>query len=134
MFSPASGSTDLSSGNQDYVQNRTDVPSESITFKGCNSESDVGQSPSGSLLIDSISTPLAIKNSGNFYVTVYKDANLSVKIADIIAGVYVEATNLEPGTITDITMTPEDYAVQKEPTLHLVLHFVVACKYRAALG
>ena len=64
VFSPPAGGSNLSSA--DWQLNREDTPSPSIMFAGCNKESDVGQSPSGSLLIDSISTPLSIKDSGNF--------------------------------------------------------------------
>ena len=117
MFAPPAGGSNLSSA--DWTLNRKDTPSPSIRFAGCNKESDVGQSPSGSLLIDSISTPLSIKDSGNFYVKVYKDVNLDMEIANIQKGVYVEAVNLDPGTITEITMTPEDPAVQKV-TVHTI--------------
>ena len=114
MFLPESGGPNLSSGDYFY-----DKDALTITFYGCNS--NVGESPTGSLMIDSISTPLSIKDSGNFYVRVFKDetgsrtpdtTNMSL-IAKINAGVYVEATTLEPGTITDITLTPKDKAVQK---------------------
>ena len=109
MFAPASGGSNLAAA--DWTLNRGDDPSPSIMFAGCNKESDVGQSPSGSLLIDSISTPLSIRDSGNFYVKVYKDINLSQEVASIQTGVYVEAVNLEPGTLTDISIIPEDPAV-----------------------
>jgi len=75
FFLPANGAEELSTS--DYSLNRQDDPSPSIQFRGCNSESTVGESPSGKLEIDSISTPLSIRDSGEFYVYVYKDENLS---------------------------------------------------------
>lgn len=110
MFSPAGGGSNLAAA--DWVLDRGDSPSPSIMFEGCNKDSDVGQSPSGSLLIDSISTPLSIKDSGMFYVKVYKDISLAMEIANIEKGVYIEAVNLEPGTLTELSLVPEDAAVQ----------------------
>ena len=83
LFCPVNcdGTEELSTS--DYSLNRQDDPSPSILFRGCNSESTVGESPSGKLEIDSISTPLSIRDSGDFYVYVYKDENLSNQIAEI---------------------------------------------------
>lgn len=110
MFSPASGGSNLAAA--DWALDRSDSPSPSIMFEGCNKDSDVGASPSGSLLIDSISTPLSIKDSGMFYVKVYKDLQLEREIANIEKGVYIEAVNLEPGTLYDLSLEPVDPAVQ----------------------
>ena len=42
-----------------------------------------------------------------------------MEIANIQKGVYIEAVNLVTGTITEITMVPEDYVVQKV-TVHTI--------------
>ena len=47
-----------------------------------------------------------------FYVKVYKDLQLEREIANIEKGVYIEAVNLEPGTLYDLSLEPEDPAVQ----------------------
>jgi hypothetical protein len=51
-----------------------------------------------------------------FYVKVYKDEGLAQEIANIEKGVYVEAINLQPGTLYDLSLEPEDAAVQVETT------------------
>jgi len=114
MFAPSAGGDSLSSA--DYEHDRTDDPSPSIRVNGCNQVSSVGRSPSGSLMIDSISTPLAMKDSGLFTVSVYKDEDLKMKIAEIVTGVYIPAQNLSPGSIGQITMTPLESNVQKTTT------------------
>lgn len=127
MFAPsAGGDGTLSSADYEcepqeacqatYQHDRADDPSPSIRVNGCNQVSSVGRSPSGSLMIDSISTPLAMKDSGLFTVSVYKDEELKMKIAEIVTGVYIPAQNLSPGSITEIKMTPLDSNVQKTTT------------------
>ena len=114
LFKSASGGESLASS--EWLLQRADSPSPSITLRACNHATSVGRAPSGSLLIDKISTPLSIRDSGRFYVSVFKDEQLLKKIAEIETGVYIESTNLSPGTVTAITLTPLAREVQRTTT------------------
>jgi hypothetical protein len=50
------------------VWNTYDEPSPSITFRGCNDFNGIGLEPFGRLLISTITTPAAVKDSGFFKV------------------------------------------------------------------
>ena len=54
-----------------------------VTFQGCYQESTVGPSPQARLEINQISTPLAIKDTGLFYFSLYKDSAYQNKIAEL---------------------------------------------------
>ena len=85
-----------------------------LRFVGCQSESTVGPSPSGRLTLATISTPLAKKDTGQFYFTVYKDSLYQLKIAEfeIGKGIYVPGGELVQGSIGEITVVPADPYVQ----------------------
>ena len=65
-----------------------------MTFPGCFKETTVGPSPQGRLEMNYISTPLAVRDTGLFYFTVYKDPAYESVIAELAQGIYVEAGDL----------------------------------------
>jgi hypothetical protein len=54
---------------------------KTLLFKGCNDFNGVGEEPYGRLLIDSLMTPTQVKDSGSFKVEIFKDKELTKKIA-----------------------------------------------------
>ena len=88
-----------------------------LTIQGCHSASDVGESPAGTLQINKIQSPLAVKDTGEFLVEIYsEDVEERYLIATLNPGVYVAKVDLQPGPITDILFTPSDPYVQKSAT------------------
>ena len=67
-------------------------------------------------MIDEISTPRAVKDSGLFKVKVYKDKAKENMIAEIESGTIVPSAKLSPGQVTNIIMMPWDTAVQANTT------------------
>ena len=67
-------------------------------------------------MIDEISTPRAVKDSGLFKVKVFKDKAKENMIAEIESGTIVPSAKLSPGKVTNIQMMPWDTAVQANTT------------------
>jgi len=67
-------------------------------------------------MIDEISTPRAVKDSGLFKVKVFKDKAKENMIAEIETGTIVPSAKLSPGQVTNIIMMPWDTAVQANTT------------------
>jgi hypothetical protein len=52
-----------------------------IVFEGCNHYDGVGIQPYGRLVIDSISMPEQLKETDKFKIEIFKDSQLSQRIA-----------------------------------------------------
>jgi hypothetical protein len=106
--------------NEDnMIWNKNDDPSPSLTFKGCNDYNGVGLEPYGRLLISTLTTPGAVKDSGFFKVQVFKDVDLKQMIAYQNQGGYVKQANLIPGQLSGLEFIPLNYGVS-ERTGHRV--------------
>jgi len=102
-------------GNQltmdNMVYNPLDSPSPSITWKGCNDFNGVGLESYGRLLVSQFSTPGQIKDSGDFKVFIYKDEQLTQLIAFQEKGGKILAADLQPGTVSQIKISPTNRGV-----------------------
>ena len=67
-----------------------------------------------------ISTPLAIKDTGLFYFSIYKDSAYTSKIAELTEGIYIKAGDLSTGVI-DVTKV-----VPLEPGVQVVTEYTIA--------
>lgn len=83
-----------------------------MVFPGCNLESALGKTPFGRIDISDIQTQTAIKDSGNFEIEIYKDQQLTQLIAKLAPGAILPASNVQPGTLTNMKLIPSDYRVQ----------------------
>jgi hypothetical protein len=101
------------------IWNTDDTPSPSITFRGCNEYNGIGLEPFGRLMINTMTTPGAKKDSGFFKLQVFKDEELSMMIAYQDEGGYVKAENLESGVIAELAIEPMNYGVS-ENTAHRI--------------
>jgi hypothetical protein len=106
--------------NEDnMIWNTSDSPSPSITFQGCNDFNGVGLEPYGRLLISTLTTPAAIKNSGFFQLQVFKDEELQQMIAYQDEGGYVKSGDLKSGQLASLSITPLNFGVS-ETTGHRI--------------
>lgn len=80
--------------SNDLTYNDTDVPSPSVLFRGCQNPNGVGRWPTGMLNIRNIYTPSQIKDSGGFYLAVFKDERQEMELARITDGVSIIASTL----------------------------------------
>lgn len=55
--------------------------------------------------------PRAVKDSEPFNVEIYKDAALTQLIARMTDGVIIDATNISPGVLKNVEVTPIDSRV-----------------------
>ena len=83
-----------------------------VKFQAAFRQSTLGPSPQARLEINQISTPLAIKDTGLFFFSLYKDSTYNNKIAELAQGIYIEAGDLQTGTIIINYVRPEDPGVQ----------------------
>lgn len=63
-----------------------------------------------------ISTPVARRDTGLFFLEVYKDNAYESKIAELAQGIYIPAGDLAPGPIHSITVVPDENKVQLTTT------------------
>ena len=87
---------------------------QNLLFKGCNDFNGVGEEPYGRLLIDSLMTPTQVKDSGSFKVEIFKDKALTKKIAYLEQGGFLKATDLQPGWIKKLKISPLNPGVGKK--------------------
>jgi len=94
--------------------NLQDSPSASITFTACQNVSRLTSQPAGQLLITSIQTPGAIKDSGEFFVEIYKGATVepNALVARTSKGIKLTADLLVKGTLSNFAITAKDLRVQ----------------------
>jgi hypothetical protein len=94
--------------------NKTDSPSASITFTACENISRLSSQPAGQLLISNIKTPSAIKDSGEFYVEIYKGATAepNALVARTSKGIKLIAGLLVEGKLSDFSISAKDSRVQ----------------------
>ena len=111
LFKPSYVS-DVINLDDTVIDTTADADYISVVIPACKLEDYVGFSPQGTLFVDSISTPPAIKDSDRFRVEIYKDANLKYMIAKIKSGKYLSLNQLTPGQVTEISFTPRDKKVQ----------------------
>ena len=109
MFKPRSGTV------IDEVQDRVDGTTKQtvVTFPSCQSAGALGVSPQGRLEINRISTPPSRRNTGAFQLEIFKDALYTSKIAELDSGIIIDASDLEPGFINDISVVPSNLGVQE---------------------
>lgn len=87
------------------------IPKSSVVFEGCNVESSLGKTPFGRIDLTEIKTQNAVKDSGTFEITIYKDKELTKVIAVLEDGNRLTAANVEPGHLSDMQIFPTDYRV-----------------------
>jgi hypothetical protein len=94
--------------------NKNDSPSASITFTACENISRLTSQPAGQLLISSIKTPSAIKDSGEFYVEIYKGATVepNALVARTSKGINLNANLLVEGKLSNFSISAKDSRVQ----------------------
>ena len=83
-----------------------------VRFQGCFSENTIGPSPQARLEINQISTPLAVKETGRFFFSLYKDAAFTSKIAELTEGIFIPAGDLSSGSVDIISVIPQNPSVQ----------------------
>ena len=82
-----------------------------MLFHGCNYEPALGKTPFGRLDISSVETQHAIRDSDQFELEIYKDKELTKLIAVLAPGVIISTDELQPGTLSDVSILPEDLRV-----------------------
>lgn len=92
---------------------KRNLKEKSLLFKGCNDFNGVGEEPYGRLLIDSFMTPTQVKDSGSFKVEIFKDKALTKRIAFQEQGGFLKATDLQPGLIEKLKISPLNPGVGK---------------------
>lgn len=108
MFSGTSGTV-----VQDViVEKEGDPRGVVVKFEGCQVRQTVGPSPQGRLEINRIKTPNARRESGNFWLEIYKDDTYTSPIAILTDGISLDVADLEPGTVDSITVAPAEFGVQ----------------------
>ena len=98
-------------------RNGVDIPKSSVFFNGCNFEPALGREPFGRLDFSYISTQAQLKDSDTFEIKIFKDEAKTMLIAELEDGVVVKAGAIQPGTITGMSITPENFIVQKTTSL-----------------
>ena len=98
-------------------RNGADIPKSSVFFNGCNFEPALGREPFGRLDISYISTQAQLKDSDTFEIKIFKDEAKTMLIAELEDGVVVKAGAIQPGAITGMSITPDNFAVQKTTSL-----------------
>lgn len=93
---------------------QNDTPSASITFAACENITRLSSQPAGQLLISNIKTPSAIKDSGDFYVEIYKGAVVepNALVARTSKGVKLIAGLLVEGQLSNFSISAKDSRVQ----------------------
>jgi hypothetical protein len=62
-------------------------------------------------------TQKAKKDSQTFELTIYKDKEMTKKIAVLADGNLLSANQVNPGNLTDVTIKPADWRVQRNTTI-----------------
>ena len=99
---------------------------------GCNSLTELGRSPFGRLYIQNIRTQEARLDSGTFELTIYKDKEMTKKIAVLTDGVRITKDALVSGSLLDVSITPGDYRVQRNTTI--LVEFTITHTLHANAG
>jgi hypothetical protein len=58
--------------------------------------------------VSNVSTPKALKDSETFEIKIYKDQAKTKLIAELAEGKFLPGANLRPGSLTDVTFSPEN--------------------------
>lgn len=91
-----------------------------MSFDGCNDFNGVGEEPYGRLLIENLTTPPQVKDSGSFKFEVYKSVNgVNKMIAHQWAGGFLKQTDLQPGIIKGMKMIPLNAGVGNKTGLRI---------------
>ena len=88
------------------------VTKSSVVMSGCHLDSSLGENPYGRLDISEIQSQFSVRDSDNFEITIYKDYDLTQRIAVLEAGAILTAQNIVPGALQDLTITPSNYLIQ----------------------
>jgi hypothetical protein len=77
-----------------------------ITFNACQNANRLSPTPAGQLQISNIRTPQQIKDTGNFYVEIYRGMIVAPEfmVAKTSKGVRLEATLLLPGILSNFSI------------------------------
>lgn len=110
IFVPADLDSNLAASDYN-LSPATSTDKTSLLFHGCNSLQELGSTPSGRLYISSLKTQDAIKDSGTFGISIYKDLAMTKLIAKLVDGVRITASQLKPGLLSAISIEPDDFRV-----------------------
>lgn len=119
IFLPKNLQAILSTDAVSISPGTTEDPRISVVFFGCNQDASLGAQPFGSAMISDITTQKAIKDSDDFGLEIYKDEDLTQKIAVMEAGVFVPAATMSPGFLYDLELRPLISTVQVSSLLYV---------------
>lgn len=101
------------------IKGTLDEPRQSILFSGCYDLSSLGKLPSGRLLLEFLQTQVAVMDSNQFSVDIYKDDLLTQKIAVLAAGTILKASDIKPGDLINLQLYPLISTVQLSTLLYI---------------